>query len=181
MAGSRTIKTLGALLAAMTLGAFALMLMQSDLPVPSELAAASASAPLNDVKELIVERPYHLSHAWRNVIVHSSVGESADITQRCHFIIDAVGNIIPTPRWIRQEAGDHVVGNDWNASSIGIVVVGDARHAKSANQAVSLRKLLQGLSENFGIPRAQIYPHGEINQTACGLFATSDDTAVAAR
>ena len=174
MAGSRTIKTLTALLAAMTIGAFALMLMQSDLPVPDN--PAFITAPSSDVQELIVNRPYHVSEAWRNVILHSSYGEVDDINQRCHFIIDSSGNITATPRWIRQEAGDQVGGGDWNASSIGVVLASDGRRKITQNQNDALARLIQGLQNRFNIPRGRVYRHGDINGTSCGMLAASTDS-----
>jgi hypothetical protein len=169
MAGSRTIKTLTALLAAMTVGAFALMLMQSDLPVPTELAAVSAG--VSDVQELIVSRPGRLSEAWRNVILHSSVAESADIDQRCHFIIDPAGNITATPRWILQETCDQIAGGEWNATSVGVLLVTDSHRKLTQNQSIALSKLIQGLQKRFAIPRGRVYTHGEINGTSCGMLA----------
>lgn len=175
MAGSRTIKTLTALLASMTVGAFALMLLASDPIIPPNSNLAAGFAPRDDDKysspavRVLRENLAVPLRSWSGVVVHSSVGEKSDIAQRVHFVIDqdTSGRAIVTATnlWARQVDGRHVyvAGADWDAETIGIVVVGDlSKNAPSAAQTAELKRLLQAIRAQFGIDDAHICCHSQL-------------------
>jgi hypothetical protein len=168
MAGSRTIKTLVALLVAMTFGAFALMLLESDPIRPTANSLAAVSVPRDDSNRFIREtaNPLRFSE-WRNVIIHTSADETSDVAQRCHFVVESNGAIARTPLWDKQQYGRHVSipGANWNSNSIGVVIAG---RKPNAAQSESLRRLLLGLRDTFDIPEAQVYTHSQLNGGPCG-------------
>ncbi len=103
MLGSRTIKILVALLVSMTVGAFALMALETTpLHSSPQPLTAVGSAP-GHVTQLIGQASVPLQPIkWRNIIVHSSAAEPANIPERYHFVIGANAQIRPTLLWKRQ-------------------------------------------------------------------------------
>jgi hypothetical protein len=174
MAGSRTIKTLTALLIAMTIGSFLLMLLASEpissSPVPGLLTPTSG----DDTLKAIQGTKYPLRQNWQMVVVHSSNAEPADIAKRCHFIIDANGTLSRTDLWSRQMDGNHVYiyGADWNSVSIGVLVISDPSKKHLQAQSDSLEKLIDGLRQTCKIPEAKIYRHAQLQDSppGCGMF-----------
>ncbi len=174
MAGSRTIKTLTALLVAMTLGSFLMMLMETD-PIRPGSPLAGITAGADDSAKVIRDTRVPRRNTWRNIIIHSSAAEGADIQKRCHFVIDAAGVLTRTALWAGQADGNHVnvYGGDWNSDSIGVVVVTDgARRELTPQQAAVLQNLTSNLQRMLGIPDARVYRHGQLpgSPAACGEF-----------
>jgi hypothetical protein len=136
MASERTVKTLTALLAAMTAGAFALMLMESDtVRRPAEPLAAYGTTDGLPADAVPQPEAIALQKAkWDKIIVHSTGAEGDAIAQRCHFVIAEGPNGEPvihaTELWHNQMAGNHVHTPDqnYNADSIGICLLGDYTH-----------------------------------------------------
>jgi len=171
MASARTVKTLTALLAAMTVGAFVLMLMET---APIESASSSLSALSNSqrrVEELILatHEPAKLAK-WRNIVLHSTGAEGNGIARRCHFLVDigasGVGVIRPTPLWKQQLDGNHVdgLGRDFKADSIGICLLGDfALHPPRRALFQALMTLVRGLQNTFDIGAESVYLHSDLD------------------
>lgn len=167
MLGSRTVKTLTLLLAAMTIGTFALMVLETS-PIspavanPAALFEARPSA-VPVVFDSLEVRPQ--SMVWQNIIIHSNVLERRDILRECHFIVDmsdlAKGqNIRPTTLWKRQLTGNHtfVPGYEYNANSIGICIMGDfSRRQPTTQQMQALIALVRALQEGFKINADHVF------------------------
>ncbi len=163
MIDARTTKVLGALLVAMTIGALLLMAMESEPPRPSSDALASiqssAVVGLGDV-----------SNDWRRIVLHSSLGGSDTLPDRCHFEIfaqpDSAGRWVrPTARWEHQAPGHHVYveGNDFNADSIGICLIGDfSKQGPTAEQFEALLALVRSLQTKCNIKSENVYLSSEL-------------------
>ncbi len=166
MFGSRTIKTLTALLISMTLGALALMVLETApaRPTPQHLAAVASP---NELAGKIVHDtavPFQRMK-WRNVIVHSSVNQTPGFAQRCHFLIQPNGKIQVTALWKRQLSGNHVYvpGRDFNADSVGICLAGDfSMQAPPRAQMNSLIELVRTLQPLSAIPADRVYLHSDL-------------------
>lgn len=167
MLGSRTIRILTALLVSMTLGALALMVLETAPPTPraEQLAAIGISKmPLDGAihNTAVPIQPIK----WRNIIVHSSGAGAAGIEKRCHFVLRPDGRVAATGLWKRQLAGDHVYvpGRDFNADSVGICMIGDFRNSGPAqrqfNRLTELTRTLQGI---LLTPRDRIYLHSQLD------------------
>jgi hypothetical protein len=181
MPGSRTIKTLTALLVAMTIGSFALMLLDTD-PIRATNQKAVVSYPNEPVAKLIAGTRIPIRNTWRNIVIHSSANESADFNQKCHFVVelDASGapTVTATELWDRQLDGNHVfvAGGDWNSDSIGIVMAGDfSRNKPTKAQAEALRKLIAVLQEKLNIRNDHVYAHSQLDSRNrnCVTFYTN--------
>lgn len=177
MAGSRTIKTLTALLVSMTIGSFLLMLLESTPnPTPNPIAAAVPVAdPGDNATRLIRDTKVTLRNNWHSIVLHSSACEGSDIMRRCHFFVQADGTVIRTDLWARQLEGSHVYvpGSDMNSDSIGIVVDLDASGKMPAAQAQALQNLQAALQKVLAIPNEHIYAHGALcgsTNPTCGVF-----------
>lgn len=172
MAGSRTIKTLTALLIAMTVGSFLLMVFATGTVPPTSLVAGirEAAAPADETLKVIRDTKYPLRQNWLNVVIHSSNVESADIARRVHFIIDAQGNLTRTDLWARQMDGNHVFlyGTDWNSISIGVLVMSDPSRKGLQAQSDTLEKLIDGLRRDCRIDDARVYRHAQLPNSPPG-------------
>ncbi|HUS46806.1 MAG TPA: N-acetylmuramoyl-L-alanine amidase [Phycisphaerae bacterium] len=163
MAGSRTIKTLTALVISMTIGAFALLLLETApiLPQFQPLAAQASSTTEKIVKD--TEVPIK-DDTWRSIVLHGPrEGIAAD---NCHFIVDGT-SIVATTHWKHQQAADHVVpyvrGSDYNASSIGVFVRSDfSRRMPSPEESEALAQLVTTLQQICNIDRARVYFHCDL-------------------
>ena len=167
----RTVKTLVALLAAMTLGTILLISIDAApiRPPGTHLAAVAAA----DEMELpVVTQTDVPLRKWKNIIVHTSV-EGADVANRCHFVIDSanasetstslpVRSIAP---WIQQTNSLHTAkgANDWNTDSIGVCLMGDfSRRRPSPVQWQAMVKLTNDLQKRFKIPAERVYLYRDI-------------------
>lgn len=171
MAGSRTVRTLTALLVAMTLGAFVLMLLETA-PLRPSASYLAAVAPSPGSDEAIFETDVPLQPLkWRNIVVHSSASAHSGLAERTHFVIgpgaDAASPVIrATPLWKRQAEGHHVYvpWRDFNADSVGICLVGDfSRRGPTEAQLRVLIRLVQALQRTFRIAADRVYLHSDLD------------------
>lgn len=167
MLGSRTIKTLVALLASMTIGAFALLFLDTGPSREVSQRLAAIAAPAGHAGRVLEDTAVPLQPIkWRNVVVHASGAEAADIAERCHFVIHQDGQIQATPLWQRQLSGHHVYvpGRDFNADSIGICLVGEfSRQRPAQQQFAALIDLMHAIQPTFQIPADRVYLHSELD------------------
>ena len=167
MLGSRTIKILTALLVSMTVGAFALMVLETAPVSPKAHHLAAVAAPLANPGSAIYETSVPLQPIkWRNVIVHASGSESPDITERCHFLVAQDGKVSATALWKRQLSGHHVYvpGRDFNADSIAVCLIGlFSQSPPEKNQLTALVKLVRTLQPAFQIPADRVYLLSELD------------------
>ena len=167
MLGSRTVKTLTALLGSMTLGAFVLMVLETapTNPEPEQLAAVTERD--TGLAAIIRDTAVPLQRIkWRNVVVHGSGVGSSDIAGRCHFVVGQDGRIIATALWKHQLAGYHVYvpGRDFNADSIGICLDGDFSDLPPARaQFEVLVNLTRAIQEDFAVPPDRVYLHSQLD------------------
>ena len=172
MADARTVKTLTFLLAAMTVGAFLVMLMETAPIRPSaEPLAAYGTTDGRQTADVIRPRNFPLQHAkWQNIVVHTTGAEGRDVARRSHFIIsprnDGKRAIHATELWHNQMAGNHVYipDRDFNADSIGICLQGDFAHQPpSATQFQALIDLVRDLQRTCAIEPANVYLHRDLD------------------
>lgn len=168
MAGSRTIKSLTALVMAMTVGTFVLMFLELEAdPLkapPDHLAAASASR--DDTREVVLRTQIPLQPMkWSNVIVHASPHADGLLARGCHFVVrprpDATGRyVIATDRWDRQADGRHafVAGYDYNRNSVGICLIGDfSSQPPGRDQFDAAVALVRQLRRQCGMSADHVY------------------------
>ena len=175
MAGSRTMKTLGALVVAMTLGSITLILMETAPIRPPVTNLSAVATPTDESAQAVwrTDEPIKIAK-WRNIVVHTSA-EPLDVDFDCHFVVDRTarpdgGLIRATTLWNRQLVGNHIfnTGYDWNADSIAILVVGNfSRTAPGAEQTQALTRLVRSLQQTCGIPAERVYLARDIDPR-CG-------------
>jgi len=171
MTGSRTIRTLTALFAAMTIGAIALMMMETDPVRPPLAPVAAMSAPSDTPDKAVYDKYVSFQPLkWRNIVIHSTSGEPGNIAARCHFVVDQPddsGNVTvaATDLWKRQTEGNHVniPGHDFNAISVGICLVGDySTTPPSHPQVNALVQLVRTLQSEFAVSADHVYLHSDL-------------------
>lgn len=124
---------------------------------------------------------------WTSIVIHHS-GSPADTPEELdgqhrraglaslgyHFVIGdgarmGDGDIHSGSRWLEQQPGAHVAGREghkYNASSIGICLVGNGdRRVPTAAQLRSLVGLVSDLARSLDIPREQILLHSDLAPT----------------
>lgn len=172
---SRAVKTLSALVAAMTVGAILLMLMETSPVRPPSSHFAAVAEDRTDSLDVVLETKVPFQPLkWRNIIVHCRPHPAGKLIQGCHFVVDmrdpgGAVTIQRTARWEDQADGRHVFvrGVNWNDSSIGVCLIGDfSRRPPRARQIKGLVNLATRLQELFGIPRDNVYLAGDIGQAA---------------
>ena len=163
MASSRTIKTLSALLAAMTVGVFTLMLMETEpYQPPVSLAAVEAS---NAQASVITDTDAPIqAHRWRSIVVHATGAEGLDVVQQCHFVItpdpDGEPTVASTALWRAQQAGRQTrrLGQEFNSASIGVCLVGDfSTDPPTGKQFNELMALVKDLQKSFHVDHDRVY------------------------
>jgi hypothetical protein len=173
MASSRTFKTLTALLAAMTVGAFALIVMGTAPHTPALPLAAVNTVVENGPTRVICETDTVLRTSnWRNVVVHlTSSLDSATISE-AHFVIvpaaDGSDDVLlkNTPLWRAQKSGTQVysLGDSFNDETIGVVLVGDFTNGKpSQEQFDRLMHLVRSLQRHFHVGADRVYLPNDID------------------
>lgn len=165
MPGSRTMKTLGALVAAMTAGSIALILMEAPPIRPPVTNLSAVAAPTDEFSQVVsqTDEPIRIAK-WRHIVVHTAA-EPLDVDFDCHFVIDpsprADGGILrATTLWNRQVSGNHVFagGYNWNDDSIAVVVMGDFSKAPpNTKQMQALVGLVRSLQRACGVPAEKVY------------------------
>jgi len=166
MFGSRTIRTLTALLISMTLGAMALMVLETAPVRPHAEQLAAVGPPPGVIERLIHDTAVPIQPVkWRNMIVHGSDG-APGLPERCHFVIGPGAGAKCTELWRRQLPGYHVYvpGRDFNADSIGICLVGDfSSSPPSQGQFDRLVQLTRALQRTLRLSADHIYLHSELD------------------
>ena len=164
MVETRTLKTLVALLAAMTTGAIVLWLMSGDPIPPADLAAVTEEVRVDAV---VFSTDKALEPArWRHVIIHAAPTRDSNVARRCHFLVTGAG-VEATARWRQQGVGQGVplVPDSFNTESISICLVGDFSRtpppAKQFKALVRLTQLLQG--EPFSIGAGHVYLRSDLD------------------
>ncbi|NQU75430.1 MAG: N-acetylmuramoyl-L-alanine amidase, partial [Planctomycetes bacterium] len=139
MPRSRMVKTLMALLGAMTVGAFLLLALETTPARPNHLMALAARFRTTEADEAGIREIFRTNlpiqqWKWRNIVIHDSICcPAADPVAGSHFVILGAGStghdgtLQATTLWQQQADGSHLAmtGCDYDASSIGICLVGD--------------------------------------------------------
>ena len=165
------IRTFVALLATLTVGTVALMLIEID-PIRPKVSSLIAATPAT-YDPLETDAPLQRLK-WRNMVVHATGVEGARAAEKCHFVIerspgdhpDSAGRIRATDAWKRQVDCDHVAGPNhrFNDSSIAICLVGDFRaRGPSSGQLHDLTSLVQQLQFAFQISRGHVYLYRDLD------------------
>ena len=167
MVRSRTIKVLFALLIAMTVGALALMVLQTNPIRPAAQFAAIADANQPGPAEAVFDTAIPLQPTkWRNIVVHGSQAERRNVADQSHFVIGESGAVVVTALWKQQVSGQHVwaAGRDWNTDSIGLCLMGDlSQRAPSSRQYRALLLLVRTLQEQFNVSADHVYLYRHLN------------------
>ncbi len=177
MLRSGTIKTLGALVIAMSLGTLILLWMEPNLPAQPKIPLAAVGdnvAPANyDFIHKIDVPMQHIK--WRNVIVHDAGADGPGIPHRCHFLIGTAGQygdgvIVTTKLWQQQNTGNHihVPGFAFEDQSVGVCLLSDSRQtAPTRRQLAALIHVVRGLQVTCQIPPDRVYLHSELSDDGC--------------
>lgn len=169
MGSSRTVKTLTVLLAAMTVGVFVLMLMETEpYQPPVSLSAMAVGSP---VSALISDTAVPVRGAkWRSIVIHSTGAEGAQVASQCHFILsradDGKIELQSTSLWRSQQAGEQTgrLGEDFNSGSIGVCLVGDFSASSPGSQQFNqLMELVKSLQKHFHIGFDRVYLLSDID------------------
>ncbi|MBX3440300.1 MAG: N-acetylmuramoyl-L-alanine amidase, partial [Planctomycetaceae bacterium] len=105
---------------------------------------------------------------WRGIGYHFVIGNGRGMDD---------GGIEATFRWREQLAGAHAGVNPYNERGIGICLVGDfEKHPPTAAQIESLKRLVDFLGQEYGIPPQRVLRHGDLKATDCPgkLFPMND-------
>ncbi len=173
MFGSRTIKVLGALLAAMTVGSLTLMLLE---PQPlqgtasQQLAAVSADDEQTALAAALRATDVPLrARRWESIVVHAEPAAARDLERTCHFLLDMTARgprLRRTPLWNAQRSGGHVriAGEEFDDSSIGICLKGEfAASAPPAELLRALANLTRQLQRDCQIPAEKVYLYRQLD------------------
>lgn len=167
MGGSRTVRTLMALLVAMTLGALALMVLETEPIRPMVQPLAVLRSPTVGPAQVINDTRVPLQAIkWRYMVVHASPLRTTDTAEKCHFLVEADGQdawtITATDHWLDQREGGHI-GGFWRNSSIGICLIGDFSRSRPAQgQFASLIDLVNALQQECRISADRVYLHSDL-------------------
>jgi hypothetical protein len=142
MAQTRMVKTMLALVVCMTLGTFALVLMQTD-PIRSPLLQlASVTTGPDSMDQMLRRTDVSLSDRWENIVIYRDGRSVEDPGRRFHFLVtlDAGEPILQATRlWNEQKPPRLPIDSgpaDWNARSVAIYV--QARQGRITSGQVEL-------------------------------------------
>ncbi len=171
MAQTPAVKTLLALVVCMTLGTFALVLMQTE-PIRSPLMQlASVTTGPTSLAQLVRRTESDIpQQQWKNIIVYRDGRSMARAPQRFHFIVRVQGDeptVEATGLWREQASAQHPLtdgGPDWNADSIGIYVM--PHYGQVGPEQIQMsRQLCSELQKLLHIGADHVYP----SETVPGL------------
>lgn len=183
------IKTLVALVVAMSAGAFALRLIESEPIKPSIAAVASpfggssstsgsggqAEVPFEGTISGQLSASFRTD--WTTIVLHSSTCDVREALSQAHFVARAEGDrllVAPTHLWAAQQDSNHIYG-DMRRGSVSVFVHGDfSRSRLSASQDNELRSFLSALQNRLGVPNGKVYTHGvhlSGRTRTCGVVA----------
>ncbi|MGC9454682.1 MAG: peptidoglycan recognition protein family protein [Phycisphaerae bacterium] len=166
MLGSRTIKSLTALVASMTVGTLVLMLLETAPIRPTDdtsLAAVSSDSRRTGDQVFSTEVPLK-SDMWRNVVIHATGHEGRAVAEQSHFVLTE-DSLVATDLWRTQVTGSHIFapGRDWNSDTIGICLDGDYMFdAPDEKQFELLTSLVRTIQQACDIPADRVYLYGEL-------------------
>jgi len=178
MVRSGTIKTLGLLVAALSVGTFVLLLIESGPArptVPLSLQALGENAPKAELA-FIHKTEVPLQYIkWRNVVVHDRGADGEAVPDHCHFLIGSEekfgdGAIVRTRLWQLQKQGRHIYvpGHSFDSESIGVCLLHDCRRgAPTRRQLGALIHLVRALQMTCQVPADRVYLHSELGGGDC--------------
>jgi len=162
MLQSRTTRTLTYLFVSMTVGALALMWMETGpiLPVRMPLVAVGSGGGVIFGTDVPVQQI-----KWRNIVILTADRPDADIARSCHFVVvvDSTGRggrVLATDLWKRQADGYHTFapGHDWNSDSIGVCFVGKLTDSVlDGEQFRDFINLVRALQDGLRVPSERVY------------------------
>lgn len=167
MSSSRTVKTLAALVAAMTLGAISLMVLETEPARPTAQPLAVVAPPPAGAGKVVYETRIPIQPAkWRNMVIHSSLGPASQIARECHFLVDRGPDghwqVVPTENWDNQRETRHI-GGIWRDSSIGICLIGDfAQQQPPRAQMSALVELVHVLQDVCRVSADRVYLYSDL-------------------
>lgn len=179
---SRTVRTLAALVAAMSIGAFVLILMETEPARPTAPLQADGKDE-KDAEPNPADRTATVRRTdvpiqpikWRNIVVHDAAGRGRledGNPDGCHFLIGGPesfgdGAVRSTHLWRQQLDGNHLLASGHpcrNEDSIGIRLLCDTgRTAPSSNQMAALTDLARALQVICRIPSDRVYLYSELS------------------
>ena len=176
MLQSGTIKTLGVLIVALSIGTLILLWMerpaaQPDVPLQA-VGGRDVKANLDFIHRIDVPFQYI---KWRNIIVHDSGGHAPGIAGRCHFLIGnssqyGDGAIVTTKLWRQQQTGNHIFvpGYAFEDQSVGVCILAEKPGAApTRRQLAALIRVARGLQVVCQVPADRVYLHSELGDDGC--------------
>ncbi len=181
MGRSRTITVLAALLAAMTVGALALMVLETS-PLSPPISHAAMQTSGSSSAAAVFSMDFVQPTMWRNIIVHGDQSGQGSSARQSHFVIDSAGDVAVSDLWKNQLAGKHVLlaGRDWNIDSIGICLTGPLDSKRpTTSQYRSLLVLVATLQQRLNISgdHVYLYRHLDAATRSPGNAFPADDFA----
>lgn len=170
MVGSGTIKTLAALVAAMSVTALLLIGMETAPARPTVPLPLQATGDVAGPYMAVIRQARTTLPKWRNVFVHDAACDGPSAARGCHFVIAPDGSVQATARWVQQQDGQHVTvpGSSFNANSIGVCLLSEGRGRDATGpQLQSLVDLVRDIQVVFQIPPDHVYLHGHVARTSC--------------
>jgi hypothetical protein len=181
MPRSRTIITLSALLAAMTIGTFALLALETNPAQPTPFAALAARAIPSPLEQNIATAVVPVDASlqvgrWTSIVVHDIAGPAAGpCAAASHFYVgapDQSGNctVSASTLWSQQAPGAilFIPDQSFNAGAISICVAGDfGTAAPSPQQMSAALKLIGTLQARLGIGADHVYLHRDLSGQPC--------------
>ncbi len=175
---SRTITTLAALVVAMGVGAFVLVLMETPPASPPVLRAGTQDEPdtgvgsglsRTEIAALIRRTSVPVQPIqWRNIVLYDAANNPAGRNKGYHFLIGASGvsggkSVRSTDLWRQQLDGNHVLAGGYpynDKNSIGIVLFCDSSLSSPTSEQMSaLTGLIRELQRACRIPSDCVYLH----------------------
>lgn len=149
----------------MTIGAFALLALDTDPIRPTEAHIAALADANSGASAAIARLDVPLSPVrWRSIVIHSN--PNPRLGDQFHFIIEQGGKdpIKATPLWNAQRDGRHTMLGDFATDSIGICLKGDfSTQPPTAEQFEALVSLVRGLQHKLRLYPEQVLLHREID------------------
>lgn len=171
-------------------------LLGSSTPLPNrlEIPTLPHRGPTPSLPTAISNpwKPTAAPREWNSIVIHHTATKRGDVASiheahlkkkdksgnpwlgiGYHFVIgngDGMGDgeIEPTFRWREQMHGAHAGDEEHNQHGIGVCLVGNFEDAPpSPAQMQAVKRLVNVLKAEYGIPSNKIIGHSDIKATAC--------------
>lgn len=120
---------------------------------------ASSRGSVESIHQSHLRRKDSSGNPWLGIGYHFVIGNGEGMED---------GAVEPTFRWKQQLHGAHAGSLDFNQRGIGIALIGNFdKSPPTARQLKSIQRLLQVLTERYGVQPEDVVGHGEVKSTRC--------------